>query len=813
MQKLPIDSSDAVRKYYAAFPALRKGQQSPMHYLLKPPAWCRKPLNVSMEKVTMQKEILPAREWNQMKNRRVSTGKERRNSYHGQRKHNNSKKRCHSYSRSLESKENLPEWVTHEGVWDIETQDPVKEFIKAIALDEGYGTCENTITDEILGNQNKMHRTMNTVPDCDDDISLDHRDWVLVDDYNVQTKTPLEEEMYAKFEAKFNRSIEALWSKDQANTPDDECQELPVDFQDLLSSPSDRMFNCSSVEKCGPIPLTDNIWSVSEVEVDFATEKLGSWSCIDDIGKKRQEYKKKEKENMDILNDKLQPLNIKDESSDKMDCTLNFPIKNAGYASDSDTSSCGSDKRNIGSLWGRASGELSSLYNYKDVYDSMPSVTNVMQSLSTLNHSKQYSSFTEVLPKWRTGFIGDGRVGRNELCKFTDMKIRNHCPADPIKGEEDLLTSMRTHFRPIKKESTEQTSNNIVRYADGTTFTINSELDNVKYERTESGTLFLESESEPPKQYMELRTRDIDYNRLNLTKEQCEANCEMTEGQHFTLKFRVKQTDRGIQTEDPATFSSEVDEASPAKKMMFNSATVNSCNIPDSGDSIGILKSENKAINIVNNNPEAPPKIEFSWKICNECKANNNNWMEGNQNIGHSGLNLLKIWSTDDVMCEACSEYYTMPQAGGNVSKTINISNDESSKEWEELLSDISYIHKLYIGDGHRKEDEEDASETFLTSYQVSYSVSVATEHKSALTAAVNPEILSKNCKNMVKCYPEECSYPEVDENVENNRMDRKRRHSATQVGKPAGAGWLIYPLPHNASFLACLSADRPLTR
>lgn len=189
----------------------------------------------------MQSELSMPKDWNS-KNKKYTSGKERRNSYHGQKKN---RKRHNSYGRSLECKENLPEWMTHEGQWDMETQDPVKEFIRAIALDEGYGTCENTLADE--------PRPAPRVPDWADCLP------------RAREPSPLDRHLYAQFEAKFDRSIEALWAKDQ-NTPDDDYQDLPIDFQDLLSSPSDHLFADPAAEKCSIISLTESIWSVEAPE-------------------------------------------------------------------------------------------------------------------------------------------------------------------------------------------------------------------------------------------------------------------------------------------------------------------------------------------------------------------------------------------------------------------------------------------------------------------------------------------------------------------------------------------------------------------
>ncbi|CAK1585201.1 unnamed protein product [Parnassius mnemosyne] len=385
MPTCSLEQSEAVRRYYAAFPALKKGQESPLQYYLPPPAWCRKP---STEiKVKMQSEISMSKDWNS-KNKKYSSGKERRNSYHNQRKNN--RKRWNSYSKSFESKESLPEWVTHEGVWDMETQDPVKEFIRAIALDEGYGTCENTVTDEIKEiTEVKLQMKDNVVPDWDDSLDL-ATEWVITEDLNPRVRSPMEEELYAKFEAKFDRSIEALWSKDQ-NTPDDEYQDLPIDFQDLLSSPSDHLFADPSTEKYSLISLTESIWSTDAAE-SLLVERADSPSKI-----------------ADALHDRFKPLNLSDSAEPMPPREL----------------------------------ESFTLYESEELYDALSTVAQTMRSFTAINHSRDRSGFVEVPPRRRS---------REPKLPVEPQPIEEP-PRSPSLDREDLLISSRTHFRPIRRES------------------------------------------------------------------------------------------------------------------------------------------------------------------------------------------------------------------------------------------------------------------------------------------------------------------------------------------------------------------------
>lgn len=544
MPTCAIDQTEAVRRYYAAFPALKKGQESPLQYYLPPPAWCRK--STLDTNVKMQSELSMSKDWN--KNKKFSSGKERRNSYHGLRKNN--KKRCNSYSRSFESKESLPEWVTHEGVWDMETQDPVKEFIRAIALDEGYGTCENTVMDEIKEiTQVKIKMNENIVPNWDDSLDLD-TEWVINEDLKPKVRTPMEEELYAKFEAKFDRSIEALWSKDQ-NTPDDEYQDLPIDFQDLLSSPSDHLFADPSAEKCSLISLTESIWSND----GFPTaERTESPSKI-----------------VEVLHDRFKPLNLAD---------VVEPAR---------------PPREIESF---------SLYEGEEIYDALSTVAETMRSFTAINHSRDRSGFVEVPP----------RRHRGEPIKAADASKPKppEKPRSPSHDREDLLTSARTHFRPIRRESEADAA---ARYADGDTFDIRGDLDPVQFRRSDSGGVYLESSLE---RYLEYRTsRSIDYGRLNLTAAQ---RCPDLEDPAFRLRFPVRQLDAGVQTDRP----------------------------------------------------------EASWGACEEC----------GRAAKKMRPSMASIWSSERA-CGACEP--ALPAAPPAAPPP-----DELSREWEELLADISAAHADY---------------------------------------------------------------------------------------------------------------------
>lgn len=132
-------------------------------------------------------------------------------------------------------------------------------------------------------------------------------------------------------------------------------------------------------------------------------------------------------------------------------------------------------------------------------------------NLAALGHSPQTGScFFPVAP--RKTPIGTRKESRSNL-KVTSLP----------EPDEDLLTSARTHFRPIKDDG---------HWADGTTFAVNNTLERVAYRRSESGNLLYLPGGESP--YMEYRENDSPISPTS---------------SNLTLKFRVRQCDKCVQTE------------------------------------------------------------------------------------------------------------------------------------------------------------------------------------------------------------------------------------------------------------------------
>ncbi|XP_037025845.1 uncharacterized protein LOC119067158 [Bradysia coprophila] len=151
-----------------------------------------------------------------------------------------------------------------------------------------------------------------------------------------------------------------------------------------------------------------------------------------------------------------------------------------------------------------------------DVYPPNDLATRMARPSSNVtltNHSKD-SKFVEVKASTAVGYNSNNRVNYAEQMKVHDGRVKYPQQiATPKVEEENLLTSERTHFRPI------------IKYQDGFSFDIPDTLDEVKFNRTECGAMYLNSEK-----YMEYNARGV-------------------EDDEFLVKFCIKQNDKCCQTD------------------------------------------------------------------------------------------------------------------------------------------------------------------------------------------------------------------------------------------------------------------------
>uniref|UniRef100_A0A0A9WU75 Uncharacterized protein n=1 Tax=Lygus hesperus TaxID=30085 RepID=A0A0A9WU75_LYGHE len=250
-----------------------------------------------------------------------------------------------------------------------------------------------------------------------------------------------------------------------------------------------------------------------------------------------------------------------------------------------------------------------------------------------LNHNKN-SSFTEVTPG----------------AHIEKKKVQVTQP-QPDTQEEDLLTSMKTHFRPIKDEGSK------LGYKDGSSFAIATNFEQVKYRRSESGALYLGSNNK----YFEFKNRN--------------------HSSEFVPKFKVCKTEKFCQTED--TFSEPDDKSMTAEADTEEEDVLSQAAGQEEFYFPGDDQLAEEMLNGSEEEDSSQPCIQVSgwvttWPVSaaiwsNDTLNNNNNtWMLGGvtKQVGGPGV-------TD---ADGHNEQYTRLR-------------DELFEEGEELLSDLSSIH------------------------------------------------------------------------------------------------------------------------
>lgn len=149
--------------------------------------------------------------------------------------------------------------------------------------------------------------------------------------------------------------------------------------------------------------------------------------------------------------------------------------------------------------------------------DMATQISGPTTTITLTNHSRT-SKFVEVKASSTsssvsTTYTNNNRVNYAEQMKPRDGRIIFPQQITPPKVEEEnLLTSERTHFRPI------------ISYQDGFSFDIPDTLDEVKFCRSECGAMYLNADK-----YMEYNRRGGDAD--------------------FMVKFCIKQNDKSCQTD------------------------------------------------------------------------------------------------------------------------------------------------------------------------------------------------------------------------------------------------------------------------
>lgn len=248
---------------------------------------------------------------------------------------------------------------------------------------------------------------------------------------------------------------------------------------------------------------------------------------------------------------------------------------------------------------------------------------------------------------------------------------------------EDLLTSERTRFRPIRQT-----------YADGYAFKVNSELDHINYERSASGTMLYDSEV-----YREYYSYDEDDNAGG--RSDGSAGAQQANGD-FVLKYAIRQNDMACQTDDipPKTFGTLHSSLMQTNRLQtfggaalghpminFNSSIANQPQFVSLRRSTDDNDLDNDSMDQMIDIKDCYANLK-GWSMADTARCCNNN---NNNNNAHA------LWEH----CSSCSnDMVSMP--------ANRLLKDELSADGDEIMSDLKFLQDLYIGSDWEDADDAD---------------------------------------------------------------------------------------------------------
>lgn len=447
-------------------------------------------------------------------------------------------------------------------------------------------------------------------------------------------------------------------SEESLNIYDD----LPVDIRELLNSPEESE-NISSSK--------DSVWSDNINQMDYSEYDNNYNSAVD-----KYEY------SSSILKSNFKTINSNIWSTGD----LNVAIQNEKNLYFDFFSRAPTAFRNVAlKEIDSSGGPWPNLKKWSNAeYGEENNFNDVLKSFVKINHRKAASAFAEFDPKMQSFKITGNYDVQFKFKREISKKVNIE------EEKEDLLLSEKTHFQPINEKLDGQIAG---KYVDGTTFIIPSNLDNVKYKRSTSGSLLLEKEYGCSEKYYEYKSY---YNTSN-----------------FVLKFKISRNDKACQTDTENVFCGVASERcmSDAKnntvsiddslRKNFNEANKCSCPIDDGN----AMKLEYDVIDNSFNCPvhfarpdSVTAEIFGNYEMkCEKCSHNVNSW---NLEWAAKTTNLSKVngKKTEDIwngeICMACLKLNEKKQP---LSKEENQLRLDIIKDGEQLLSDISYLQKNYM--------------------------------------------------------------------------------------------------------------------
>lgn len=264
-------------------------------------------------------------------------------------------------------------------------------------------------------------------------------------------------------------------------------------------------------------------------------------------------------------------------------------------------------------------------------------------------------------------------------------------PIDQSGEEENLLTSEKTHFRPIKQT-----------YTDGYTFEISNELEDVKYHRSASGTLYLDTEVYREYYLYEEDIGDNSGRIANSGKRNDNGEDVEKANTTFVLKYAVKQNEKGCQTEEVLPQPSAVNAVS--RTLQLGSRRLNGSGSDSTSPLCSDVDMENDMVcfNSVGSH-RSQGHGSMNEKTMDDIMdgsylMNIDGWtLAENRKRCQNNNNTHALWEH----CAACTNDVVSLPAN-------RLLKDELSADGDEIMSDLKYMQNLYIGSDWEDDCEED---------------------------------------------------------------------------------------------------------
>ncbi|CAG9772609.1 unnamed protein product [Ceutorhynchus assimilis] len=337
-------------------------------------------------------------------------------------------------------------------------------------------------------------------------------------------------------------------------------------------------------------------------------------------------------------------------------------------------------------------------------------VSDKMLRLMKVNHSLCSSAFKEYSKPIHLPFLQNGPFSRP-----FGRPIKRPYPAEVRKvpvassslwvSEDQKKSSPDIFFKPIKEIPLPAEKEEKV-YEDGTTFLINANIDKVKFQRSSSGSLMVETEFGVSKKYLEYKWRSPNHKPVENSSEE--------ERSELIVKFWVKSNDKSCQTSENPNESHE--DAQLGTSADYRDAfrdTVDS----DDGDVLNWNTSPEELLGRELEDHDSANSLcetdEIDWSYDPKIWKNHNAKYPWPKNLANKSLS---DWDTmKDIWCEpkTGSTWDTKAKEStllGETKAKFEIDDklrEEMNEEAESLLSDLNSLQLTLAAKMVNEEEEE----------------------------------------------------------------------------------------------------------